>query len=170
MCIPCSPWVLPTPTYMNTNLGTLTPISSICWPQSPLLTSICNIVAAWKECTPTSTAKSNCNQSTPWSATSTKVASSSDCGEGLFSLRRWAKRGGWDWEIQWWVVEEGKLERALGMRTVYTARILSCSHRVQSLPPVADWPPNVTMCHGWPPPAISCPSANFPWLTSQLCF
>ena len=34
--------------------------------------------------------------------------------------------------------------------------------------PVADRPPDVTMYGGEPPPAIGCPSADFPWLTGQL--
>lgn len=83
-----------TNTYTNTVSDTLTPISSLRRPQSSPrspLTSVRNIVAAWKERTPTS--KNNRNQSTPGSATSAEAASSSDRGEGLFSLRRRAERG-----------------------------------------------------------------------------
>ena len=88
MCIPMwihSLWALPTPIRTLT----LTPINSLSQPQSSPLTSIHNIVAAWKEHMPTSTAKNNYNWSTPGSATST---SSSDRGEGLFSLRRRVER------------------------------------------------------------------------------
>ena len=85
-----------TDTYTNTNSDTLTPISSLrrphSSPRSPL-TSVRNIVAAWKERTPTSTAKHKHNRSTPGSATSAEAASSSGRGEGLFSLRRRAERG-----------------------------------------------------------------------------
>ena len=102
---------LPTPIQTLT----LTPINSLrrphSSPRSPL-TSIHNIVAAWKECTLTSTAKHNHNRSTRDQLHPRRQPPPLVVERGYSVWEDEWRGGDWDWEVQWWVEEEGKVERA----------------------------------------------------------